>query len=217
MPTTAKPTTRRPTTTTTRRTTTPWNIETTTVPYPGIAMPEPHPTPQPEECEPGQYLPDTTNCNAYYRCVLGEKKKNFCASGLHWNKERNICDWPDNAKCETRSNIPSTTKRPTTRYTKPTTTNYITRSTTRRAITTTRRPPTTSAIETCENGQYYPHEQCNSFYVCVNGQLVSQKCAPGLQWSVSEGMCDWVYKVKCLGRRKFGESFQKIVRGRSVR
>jgi hypothetical protein len=61
-------------------------------------MPEVDKPPQP--CEPGQYLPDPQNCNAYYRCVLGELRKQYCAGGLHWNKERKVCDWPKEAKCQ---------------------------------------------------------------------------------------------------------------------
>lgn len=52
------------------------------------------------DCEPGQYLPDPSNCNVFYRCVLGELKKQYCAGGLHWNREKNICDWPSEAKCD---------------------------------------------------------------------------------------------------------------------
>lgn len=94
-----------------------------------------------------------------------------------------------------------TTKRPTT---------FHSTVTTRR---TTTRNPTTPTQSTCTNGQYYPHEECNSFYVCVNGQLVSQRCAPGLQWNVDDAMCDWGYKIKCLGRRKHGQMPQKIITG----
>lgn len=111
--------------------------------------------------------------------------------------------------------ITTTTRRSTTRRTRPTTPSYWqTKTTAPYAIPTTNRPTTTQSLESCVNGQYYPHEECTGFYVCVNGQLVTQKCAPGLQWSVTAGMCDWIYKVKCIGRRKYGEPSQKIVRGR---
>lgn len=56
-------------------------------------------------CETGQYLPDPKNCNAYYRCILGELKKQYCAGGLHWNKDRNICDWPADAKCDKKCKL----------------------------------------------------------------------------------------------------------------
>ncbi|KAL0268223.1 UNVERIFIED_CONTAM: hypothetical protein PYX00_010248 [Menopon gallinae] len=65
-----------------------------------------------EFCEPGKYYPDPENCNAYYRCLLGELVKQYCLGGLHWNPETNVCDWPESAKCDKETFIqpdPSTT------------------------------------------------------------------------------------------------------------
>lgn len=53
----------------------------------------------PRECETGEYAHDPYNCNAYYRCVLGEMQKQYCAGGLHWSKHSGICDWPAVAGC----------------------------------------------------------------------------------------------------------------------
>jgi chitinase len=53
-------------------------------------------------CNAGEYLPDPSNCNAYYRCILGELKKEYCAGGLHWNTQSKVCDWPSEAKCDKR-------------------------------------------------------------------------------------------------------------------
>lgn len=99
--TTEKTTTTR-TTTTTKKTTTPpwWQPEGTTIPPPAVIMPEIEHDEEQKKCEVGQYKPDPYNCNAYYRCVLGELKKHYCAGGLHWNKESSNCDWPEQAKCE---------------------------------------------------------------------------------------------------------------------
>lgn len=97
----------------------------------------------------------------------------------------------------------ATTRKPTTYH-----------STTTRRTTTTK--PTTATQSICQNGQYYPHDECNSFYICVNGQLVSQRCAPGLQWNVEEAMCDWGYKIACSGRKKNGQMPQKIITGIQV-
>lgn len=50
----------------------------------------------------------------------------------------------------------------------------------------------------CENGQYYPYpDSCTSFLVCVNGDLVSQQCGPGLNWNTEKNMCDWAFKNPC--------------------
>lgn len=71
---------------------------TTVVPPPAVIMPE-FDKPQ-KPCEPGEYLPDDGNCNAFYRCVGGVLKKQYCAGGLHWNRLSLICDWPGAAKCK---------------------------------------------------------------------------------------------------------------------
>lgn len=68
---------------------------------PTIEMPTTSETPG-EVCQSGDYLPDPSNCNAYYRCILGELKKQYCAAGLHWNKEAKVCDWPTEGGCPSR-------------------------------------------------------------------------------------------------------------------
>lgn len=83
----------RPTTTTTQS-----PDGSTIVPPPAVVMPEVDNPPK--SCEAGQHFPDSSNCNAYYRCILGELRKQYCAGGLHWNKRKNICDWPREAKCK---------------------------------------------------------------------------------------------------------------------
>lgn len=96
--TTRKPTvtTRRTTTTTRRPSTTTRPTEGTTIPVPAIIRPDPS---DGESCTGPEYRPDPMNCNAYYRCALGELTKYYCAGGLHWNHQNLGCDWPDNAKC----------------------------------------------------------------------------------------------------------------------
>jgi hypothetical protein len=50
----------------------------------------------------------------------------------------------------------------------------------------------------CQHGQYYPYpNSCTSFLICVNGNLVSQQCGPGLNWNMEKNMCDWAFKNPC--------------------
>ncbi|CAG9856716.1 unnamed protein product [Phyllotreta striolata] len=190
------------TSTTTKRPSRPENP--VVIPPPAVISPEIE-TPF-KRCEPGQYLPDKMNCNAFYRCVDGELKKQYCAGGLHWNRDKHICDWPREANCKTSNDHqkPTPTSKPTN---KPTS-----KPTKKPTTTTTTKPPTTTlqpAISsgTCESGAYYPHELCNHFYVCFNNRLVDQVCAPGLNFHAQSGMCDWSFKVKCTNRRKMGERY----------
>ncbi|KAK9881823.1 hypothetical protein WA026_017335 [Henosepilachna vigintioctopunctata] len=231
--TTSKTTTTTSTTTTSKPTTVSWAQESSTIPTPVVIMPEmDHPS---ETCETGQYLPDPVNCNSYYRCILGELKRQYCAGGLHWNRERGICDWPSNAKCReeatkrppTTTILPVTEKTTTMSWWKPSestqnwwetsqTTHswwqtsqswWEVHSTTRKPVINTETSSLQIADSSCSNGKYYPHEKCNNFYVCDNDQLVVQSCAPGLHWNAERQMCDWPFKVKCINRKKLAEPF----------
>ncbi|KAF5303798.1 hypothetical protein FQR65_LT08134 [Abscondita terminalis] len=198
------PSTPKPSTTSTKKPTTTspwWQPDPTTVPTPAVTMPEVEHEEIPEKCESGVYLPDPTNCASYYRCVLGELKKERCAGGLHWNKRTGNCDWPDAADCKEQKPFGSTS-RPSSTTLPPYTTTKRPSTTTRRPSTTTHKPIVTPSPEDCNTGDYFPHEQCGSFYVCVNGNLVTQKCGPGLYWNAESSICDWSYRVKCSAETK---------------
>ncbi|XP_071446319.1 probable chitinase 10 [Hetaerina americana] len=72
-------------------------------------------------CQGGEYYRDPVNCGAYFRCILGEMRRQYCASGLHWNDRLKVCDWPAEARCEEEDNSilePITTSTTTTTTTK---------------------------------------------------------------------------------------------------
>lgn len=62
------------------------------------------PTPDLEDlivgCTEGNNLPDFTNCSAYFVCSNDELLPRFCPSGLHFNADLKVCDYPGSAKCE---------------------------------------------------------------------------------------------------------------------
>ncbi|XP_018313223.1 probable chitinase 3 [Mycetomoellerius zeteki] len=167
-------------------------------------------------CTSGEYYSDPTNCGNYYRCVRGELKREQCAPGLHWDANRQLCDWPSTAKCQaetdststTTSSLWSSTKRPSTttiKVTRPTSTTTTTTTTIATTKPTTSKPiviePTQKPQKPCEHGQYYPYpNSCTSFLVCVNGDLVSQQCGPGLNWNTDKNMCDWAFKNPCINK-----------------
>lgn len=103
-------------------------------------------------CVEGQYLSDQDDCAVYYICDHGRKVRFRCQSGLNWNQNQKVCDWPSNVDCSAASGggggeaswQPSTTQRPnqyTTQRTTTTTTQPAwTQSTTQFTTTTTRRP-----------------------------------------------------------------------------
>ncbi|XP_031787655.1 probable chitinase 10 [Nasonia vitripennis] len=184
-PTTQRPTTQRPTT---QRPTT----QRPTIPSTGSLSGS--------SCNSGEHQPDPANCGTYYRCVLGEFKREFCAPGLHWDANRHLCDWPTAAKCKKMSTT-TTTRRPTyatvptTQFTTP---NAGIPSPSTTISTVTQRPNGNKPGKDCEHGQYYAYpNSCTHFLVCVNGKLVRQQCGPGLNWNEAKNMCDWAFKNPC--------------------
>ncbi|XP_045770244.1 peritrophin-1-like [Maniola jurtina] len=63
-------------------------------------------------------------------------------------------------------------------------------------------------IELFENGcpvnnQVYkimPHEDCNKFYKCSNGERIEFKCPDKLMFNMNENVCDWPNQVQCENR-----------------
>ncbi|XP_068629927.1 probable chitinase 10 [Battus philenor] len=145
------------------------------------------------------YAPATT-CDAYLLCISGRWHKQRCPSGLHWDKRTNRCDWKDFAMCEAAK--PTTTKRPVYQIT----TTTMKTTTTRRPTTTTKKPYTVpeeiQKPSRCATGTYHTHPRCEKFYVCVNGILVTQSCAPGLVWNQERSQCDFPSHTSCTDRRK---------------
>lgn len=54
----------------------------------------------------------------------------------------------------------------------------------------------------CSTGTYHSHPKCEKFYVCVNGMLIAQSCAPGLVWRPDRSQCDFPNSASCTDRRQ---------------
>ncbi|XP_060530054.1 probable chitinase 10 [Cylas formicarius] len=151
-----------------------------------------HEPPIKKKCHPGQYLPDDNNCNAFYRCVGGELQKQVCGGGLHWNRNKNTCDWPSAAKCKENYIQPTTSASESSEYSLSI---------------------SPYSEHQCNSGSYYSHEDCGQFYICVNNHLVPQNCPPGLYWNVDKANCDWQFNTNCT-RRKDWEQLELLVDNR---
>lgn len=46
-----------------------------------------------------------------------------------------------------------------------------------------------------------PHDNCNQFYMCSNGEPYEFSCPESLVWNPDEGACDWPSQVDCGNRR----------------
>lgn len=50
-------------------------------------------------CENGEYSAHPDDCTRYQHCLFGKFEIYSCSPGLHWNEDKQTCDWPKNAKC----------------------------------------------------------------------------------------------------------------------
>lgn len=57
-----------------------------------------------DPCEGRDYVPYPGSCQDYLLCLHGTMQAGSCSSGLHWNAQANVCDWPENANCREEGN-----------------------------------------------------------------------------------------------------------------
>jgi chitinase len=93
-----------------------------------------------------------------------------------------------------------TTKRPAPNTTKK-------RRTTQRTSARPAYPPPEDNRVSCVPGQYYPTKKCETFSICVNGVMLEQDCAPGLQWDQEIMTCDWKANVNCVSTKDYFKLF----------
>lgn len=46
------------------------------------------------------HIPHFTDCTKFYKCFNGGKYEMDCPGGLHWNIEKDYCDFPEQANCK---------------------------------------------------------------------------------------------------------------------
>lgn len=51
------------------------------------------------------FIPSPTSCEQFYICFNGIQMSASCAPGMHWNSVRNLCDFPENARCQVAMNF----------------------------------------------------------------------------------------------------------------
>ncbi|XP_076061874.1 endochitinase-like [Oratosquilla oratoria] len=85
---------------------------------------------------------------------------------------------------------------PSTTPTTPTTTRDPTAPT---PPTTTPRPSLPPGVIDCSYQDYFPHEMCDKYYWCLNGNPHEEQCPPGLVWNQGIFSCDWSYNVDTSG------------------
>lgn len=110
--------------------------------------------------------PDDTICDVFFICDDGGHSETKCANGLHFEESTGQCTWPDVAN---RKNCEDQTKK---RKLKD-------------GFVCPKEPKTDATGQTIVN-PHYPHpENCENFYVCINGVEARElQCEP--HWESQE-------------------------------
>ncbi|XP_026288646.1 protein obstructor-E [Frankliniella occidentalis] len=129
-------------------------------------------TPKPSlhcERQNGYFAHEEANvCDKFYFCVDGKSNMITCPSGLVYSEATGTCTWPDEAKKKGCSS------QEVLKFTCPNVTDEV-------GVT---------------HPRYADPEDCQYFYVCVNGKTPRRSgCKRGQVFSESSKTCDWPRKV----------------------
>lgn len=118
----------------------------------------------------GSYGPHPSDCTKYIQCLHGFYGERECSPGLHWNKEKGACDWPQKANCvpydnEQRDEVGGHC----------------------------------DVGDHEDNiGLYVAHpSDCTKYLQCLHGSFGERPCPDGLHWNREKGACDWPQKANC--------------------
>ncbi|KAJ4443199.1 hypothetical protein ANN_04866 [Periplaneta americana] len=113
-------------------------------------------------------------CSQYYRCQSGSPVLHKCPTGLHWNADRDICDYPWDAGCELGL---------TPNFTTP--------------LCPPGQPPLCRTYGRSIT-EYVPHPgDCHWYFVCNNGVDYCIECAEGLYFDPGLERCDDNEREEC--------------------
>lgn len=133
------------------------------------------------DCDPNEdaahptHLPFPNDCTKFYKCNRGNAHPMDCPANLHWNKDKDYCDYPNLAKCET-SLVFS------------------------RAVAGGEAPQINPDCRGSEelNPTLLPYPgDCEKFYICNGGYAVPMDCPSGLHWDNTQKMCNWPLSAGC--------------------
>ncbi|XP_032677823.1 protein obstructor-E-like [Odontomachus brunneus] len=111
---------------------------------------------------------DTRNCNTFYYCVEGKYNMITCPDGLVFSEKTGICNWPDEAQKK------GCGSRELFNFTCPKVDDSV----------------------AATHPRYPDSEDCQYFYVCVNGEIPRRSgCKLGQAFDERTGKCDWARKI----------------------
>ncbi|GIY49226.1 hypothetical protein CEXT_303411 [Caerostris extrusa] len=113
------------------------------------------------------------DCTKFYVCNSGKPLVKSCQSGLHFNAKLNVCDYPDQAGCDSGAIKP-------------------------KGKDGLEGLDTLCPLNKDGNPVLKPHEtDCRKFYTCNGGVLILQVCQHGLHFNAQLQKCDWPENAGC--------------------
>nr|AAL85616.1 putative mucin-like protein [Aedes aegypti] len=143
------------------------------------------------------------DCTKFYLCGHNGPVEKQCPSGLHWNSQASVCDWPELAGCSGGSTVPPTVTVTPEPVTSTTASPAVT---TMAPAATTSAPPSSTVAPTNKCPEFFnpdhvtfmPHADCSKFYVCTQEGPVEKSCPSGLHWNQQGSICDWPAVAGCV-------------------
>ncbi|GFY64134.1 putative chitinase 3 [Trichonephila inaurata madagascariensis] len=111
------------------------------------------------------------NCSNFIQCSNWVPYLQHCPEGLHFNFEKQVCDYPCDAKCD--KNLP--------------------------CVSSTVPPPrpTPDPVCPCSNCLRPSKESCTKYYECQNGKPIKRVCLRGQTFDSIKYRCDWAHRSNC--------------------
>lgn len=166
-----------------------WNNQAQWCDYPNKAkcddsVPQPNPNENGiivghPDCDPDEdpatptHLPYPNDCTKFYKCNQGNAHPINCPSNLHWNVDKDYCDYPYLARCDTSlvSADPDTPQQ---------------------------HPDCEDPNEDPQNPTLLSSPgNCEKFLICNGGYAVEMNCPSGLHWDNTEKICNWPLSAGC--------------------
>jgi len=125
----------------------------------------------PPENDPKEliFLPSDKKCDKYYICYEGSPWELWCAPGLHWHRELEQCDFPENVNCTIEQ--PDGPSAP---------------------------QPHEIDCDSEEGIYFVSHpNSCQHYFICARGESVLLECAPDFWWDNNHNWCDAPENTEC--------------------
>ncbi|KAL5292688.1 hypothetical protein ACFFRR_011459 [Megaselia abdita] len=164
-----------------------WNNQAQYCDYPNNARCDPT-APQPNpgggvivghpDCDPNEdpanptHLPMPNDCTKFYKCDRGNAHPINCPNNLHWNAQKDYCDYPGLAKCDPSIALVKSAPEQHSGCQNPN--------------------------EDPMNPTLLPFPgDCQKFYICNGGIAIEMDCPSGLHWDESQKRCNWPLSAGC--------------------